>query len=66
MNMEIQILNSQDANEFTPIIGNRTIELLGRLADKLDTDELNTTRDESVEVLSYCIKKKFLWKETCT
>ena len=53
--MEIQILNSQDANEFTPIIGNRTIELLGRLADKLDTDELNTTRDESVEVLSYCI-----------
>ena len=55
MNMEIQILNSQDANEFTPIIGNRTIELLGRLADKLDTDELNTTRDESVEVLSYCI-----------
>ena len=56
--MEIQILNPQDTNGFTPIIGGRTFELLGRFAEKLDEDELNTTRDETVEILSYCIDPK--------
>ena len=50
--MEIQILNPQDTNGFTPIIGGRTFELLNRFAEKLDEDELNTTRDETVEILS--------------
>ena len=39
--MEIQILNPQNTNDFTPIIGDRTIELLDRFATKLDMDELN-------------------------
>ena len=53
--MEIQILNSQDSNGFSPIIGARTIELLDRFAKKLDIDELSTTKDETVDILSYCI-----------
>lgn len=56
--MEIQILNSQDFNGFAPIIGDRTIELLDRFAKKLDSDELSTTRDETIEILSYCIDPK--------
>ena len=56
--MEIQILNPQNTNDFTPIIGDRTIELLDRFATKLDMDELNTTRDETVDILSYCIDPK--------
>lgn len=56
--MEIQIVNSKESGGFTPVIGPRTVELLGRFASKLDVDELDTSRDETVEILSYCIDPK--------
>ena len=64
--MEIQILNSQDSNGFSPIIGARTIELLDRFAKKLDSDELSTTKDETVEILSYCIDPKYSEPQSIT
>lgn len=64
--MEIQILNSQNSNGFSPIIGARTIELLDRFAKKLDPDELSTTKDETVEILSYCIDPKYSEPQSIT
>lgn len=52
--MEIQILNSKDKEKFIPIIGDRTIELIGRLEDKLDKDELDSLQSETVDILSHC------------
>lgn len=52
--MEIQILNPQDTNGFTPVIGERTTELLQRLGRKLDTDEVETLKVETTDILSQC------------
>lgn len=52
--MEIQILNKQGVNGFTPIIGERTTELLQRLGRKLDVDEVETLKVETTDILSQC------------
>lgn len=56
--MKIQILNQQKTNSFTPIIGSCTFEFLDRIGKKLDKDELDTLRDETIELLSYCVDPK--------
>ncbi len=52
--MEIQILPSEQNMGFTPIIGEKTSELLNRLALKLEVDEIETLKTETIEILSYC------------
>lgn len=53
--MEIQVINkSNSITSFSPVIGERTNELLGRLAQKLDADEIETLKKETSEILSYC------------
>lgn len=51
--MEIQVLNNNQ-DSFVPIIGDRTTELLNRLTNKLDADELEVLKEETSEILSYC------------
>jgi len=52
--MEIQILSPQSSDVFTPIIGERTTELIDRLRNKLDQDEIDNLLSETTEILSYC------------
>ena len=52
--MEIQILPSQSNNEFIPIIGERTTELIERLRRKLDQDEIDNLLSETTDILSHC------------
>ena len=52
--MEIQILPSEHTMGFTPILGEKTAELLDRLSRKLDLDEIETLKSETTEILSYC------------
>lgn len=52
--MEIQILPSEPTIGFTPILGEKTAELLDRLSRKLDLDEIETLKSETTEILSYC------------
>ncbi len=52
--MEIQILSPQSNNGFTPIIGERTTELIERLKNKLDQDEIESLLSETTEILSHC------------
>jgi hypothetical protein len=52
--MEIQILSPQSDNGFTPIIGERTTELIDRLKNKLDQDEIENLLSETTEILSHC------------
>ncbi|ALA93049.1 Z1 domain-containing protein [Porphyromonas gingivalis AJW4] len=52
--MEIQILNQQEANNFTPAMGERTAELLYRLSEKLDSEEIETLCKETKDILSHC------------
>lgn len=52
--MEIQILNSNDKEKFKPVIGDRTTELVSRLKNKLDEDELNSLLSETSDILSHC------------
>jgi hypothetical protein len=52
--MEIQILSPQSGNGFTPIIGEKAIELIDRLKNKLDQDEIDTLLSETTEILSHC------------
>lgn len=52
--MEIQILDNQLSNSFSPIIGERATELLDRLSSKLDADEIETLKRETIEILSHC------------
>jgi hypothetical protein len=52
--MEIQILSPQTNSEFTPIIGERTTELIDRLKKKLDQDEIECLLSETTDVLSHC------------
>jgi len=52
--MEIQILSPQSNNGFTPIIGERTTELIDRLKNKLDQDEIDNLLSETTDILSHC------------
>ena len=53
--MEIQvIINGNSTSSFVPVIGERTTELLGRLSQKLDADEIEVLKKETSEILSYC------------
>ena len=52
--MEIQILPSDSTISFIPILGEKTAELLDRLSHKLDPDEIETLKSETIEILSYC------------
>lgn len=51
--MEIQVINNSIAS-FIPVIGERTNDLLGRLSQKLDADEIEVLKKETSEILSYC------------
>ena len=52
--MEIQILPQQSNIGFTPIIGERTTELIERLRKKLDHDEIDSLLSETIDILSHC------------
>ncbi len=53
--MEIQVINNGNStSSFVPIIGERTTELLERLSQKLDADEIEILKKETSEILSYC------------
>lgn len=52
--MEIQILSSQLGDKFSPIIGERTTELIDRLKSKLDQDEIDCLLSETADILSNC------------
>lgn len=53
--MEIQVINNCNSiSSFVPIIGERTTELLERLSQKLDADEIEVLKKETSEILSYC------------
>lgn len=52
--MEIQILSQHSNNDFTPIIGERTTELIDRLKSKLDQDEIENLLSETTNLLSHC------------
>ena len=51
--MEIEILNTLK-NDFSPVIGERTMELLSRFGQKLDEDGIDTLSSETIEILSHC------------
>ena len=50
---EIQIL-SPSSESFSPIIGERTIELIDRLKTKLDKNEIEHLLTETKDILSHC------------
>lgn len=53
--MEIQVINNcNSTSSFVPIMGERTTELLERLSQKLDADEIEVLKKETSEILSYC------------
>lgn len=53
--MEIQVINNSNSiSSFIPVIGERTNDLLGRLSQKLDADEIEVLKKETSEILSYC------------
>jgi len=53
-NMEIQVLSPLPDSNFTPIIGEKTEELITRLKGKLDQDEVDTLLTETASILSHC------------
>ena len=52
--MEIQILSAHANDKFSPIIGERTTELINRLKNKLDQDEIDSLLSETTDILSHC------------
>jgi len=52
--MEIQILTPLTNTGFTPIIGDRTTELIDRLKSKLDQEEIDNLLSETTEILAHC------------
>ena len=52
--MEIQILNQSHDMNFSPVIGERTNELIERFSRKIDSDEIDTLEKETTKILSYC------------
>jgi hypothetical protein len=52
--MEIQIITPQTQTGFTPVIGEKTTELIERFKRKLDQDEIDVLIFETTEILSHC------------
>lgn len=48
------MLPSQLSNNFSPIVGERTIELISRLKGKLEQDEIDCLLHETTDILSHC------------
>jgi hypothetical protein len=64
--MEIQILPSKLNDKFSPIIGERTTELIDRLRSKLDQDEIEILLSETTEILSHCTNPKINESQSIT
>jgi hypothetical protein len=56
--MEIQIITPQTQTGFTPVIGEKTTELIERFKRKLDQDEIDVLIFETTEILSHCTNPK--------
>lgn len=52
--MDIQIISSDTQEKFCPIRGERTQNLLDRLAKEVDPEGVDTIEREAIEVLSHC------------
>ena len=52
--MDIQIISSYTQEKFCPIRGERTQNLLDRLAKEVDPEGVDTIEREAIEVLSHC------------
>lgn len=52
--MDIQIISSDTQEKFYPIRGERTQNLLDRLAKEVDPEGVDTIEREAIEVLSHC------------
>ncbi len=52
--MEIQIISADSPSNFSPIIGEKTTELMERLKQKLDQEETESLLAETTEILSNC------------
>jgi len=52
--MQIQIINSDQQQGFSPIVGERTTELLDRFGEKIEQGELETLKLEAIEILAKC------------
>lgn len=65
--MEIQVINNGNrTSSFVPVIGDRTTELLGRLSQKLDADEIEVLKKETSEILSFCSNPHMLEVQSVT
>ena len=54
--MEIEIMqNKTTQGAFTPVIGEKTRELISRFKNKLDPDEINQLLSETTHILSNCV-----------
>lgn len=51
--MEIEILNTQE-NNFSPVVGEHTLELVPRIGNKMTDEEKETLINETVKILSFC------------
>lgn len=51
--MEIEIVHN-NKEEFTPTIGEMTLELLSRLSVKVDSEGLEVLKNETIDILSKC------------
>ena len=52
--MDIQILSKQSQRVFYPVRGERTQNLLDRLAKDIDSEGVDIIEREAIEVLSHC------------
>lgn len=52
--MDIQIISNDTQEKFRPIRGERTQNLLDRLAKEIDSEGVDTIEREAIEVLSHC------------
>lgn len=53
--MDIKVVDNVSCTaSFAPVIGERTTELLRRLSQSLDADEIEVLKKETSEILSYC------------
>ena len=62
---EIQIL-SPSSEDFSPIIGKRTIELIDRLKTKLDENEIEHLLVETKDILSHCTNPQIDTEQSIT
>lgn len=65
--MEIKIANSENQeNVFNPVIGTKTNDLLNRLKDTLDQDEIENLVNETYHILSKCANPLILKEQDVT